>query len=173
MTVIMTMLAGVGIGAGVALVLYLLGFGVELVNCACQLLTCNLDGGDAIPGMWSGESFGHVLLFCAIVGAVIGLVYGLIKMKAAADEEAARRNAENSEEARKQRVKWASEAKKKALNVSNTCDRNKKSAKPMVSTTYQASSKMKEILNELTKVAELQGKVDSIAGELKKKGGVQ
>jgi hypothetical protein len=32
---------------------------------------------------------------------------------------------------------------------------------------------MKEIMNELTKAAELQGKVDSIADELSKKGGVQ
>ena len=62
MTAILCMLAGAGIGAGVVLILYVLGFGVELLNCACQILTCNCDGGDAIPWMWSGDSFGHVLL---------------------------------------------------------------------------------------------------------------
>ena len=173
MTAIICMLAGAGIGAGVALILYVLGFGVELLNCACQILTCNCDGGDAIPGMWSGDSFGHVLLFCTIAGAVIGLIYGIYKMKAAADEEAARRNAENSEEARKQRVKWADEVKQKALNVNNTCERNKSSDKPLVSTSYESSSQMRDIMNELTKAAELQGKVDSIADEMTKKGGVQ
>lgn len=173
MTAILWMLGGAATGAGVALILYVLGFGVELVNCACQILTCNCDGGDAIPGMWSGDSFLHVLLFCAIGGAVIGLIYGIYKMKAAADEETARRNAENSEEARKQRVKWADEVKQKALNVNNTCERNKSADKPLVSTTYQASSQMKEIINELIKAAELQGKVDSIADELSKKGGAQ
>ena len=94
-------------------------------------------------------------------------------MKAAADEETARKNAENSEKARKQRIKWADEVKQKALNVNNICERNKTSDKPLVSTTYQASSEMKDIMNELTNVAELQGKVDSIADELSKKGGVQ
>lgn len=173
MTAILCMLAGAGIGAGVALILYVLGFGVELLNVACQILTCNCDGGDAIPEMWSGGSFGHVLFFCAIAGAVVGLIYGFYKMKAAADEETARRNAENSEEARKQRVKWADEAKQNALNVNNTCERNKSADRPLVSTTYQSGSLMKEIINELTKAAELQGKVDSIADELSKKGGVQ
>lgn len=173
MTAILWMLGGAAAGAGVALALYLLGFGVELVNCACNILTCNCDGGDAIPGMWNGDSFFNVLLFCSIGGAVIGLIYGIYKMKSAADEETARRNAEYSEEARKQRVKWADEAKTKALNVNNICERNKSADKPLVSTTYQASSQMKEIMNELTKVAELQGKVDSIADELSKKGGVQ
>lgn len=86
MTAILCMLAGAGIGAGVVLILYVLGFGVELLNCACQILTCNCDGGDAIPWMWSGDSFGHVLLFCTIAGAVIGLIYGIYKMKATADE---------------------------------------------------------------------------------------
>ena len=121
MTAILWMLGGAAAGAGVALILYVLGFGVELLNCACQILTCNCDGGDAIPGMWSGDSFGPVLLFWTIAGAVIGLIYGIYKMKAAADEETARRNAENSEEARKQKVKWADEAKQKALNVNNIC----------------------------------------------------
>jgi hypothetical protein len=45
MTAILCMLAGAGIGAGVAVLLYVLGFGIELLNCACQILTCNCDGG--------------------------------------------------------------------------------------------------------------------------------
>ena len=173
MTAILCMLAGAAIGAGVALVLYVLGFGLELLNCACQIITCNCDGGDAIPGMWSGDSFLHVLLFCSIAGAVIGLVYGIYKMKEAADAEVAQRNAETSEEARKQRKKWASEIKQKALNVNNTCNQNKSTDKPIVSTSYQAGTQMESIMNELAKAAELQGKVDSIVDEIEKKGGVQ
>lgn len=173
MTAILCMLAGAAIGAGVALILYVLGFGLELLNCACQIITCNCDGGDAIPGMWSGDSFLNVLLFCSIAGAVIGLVYGIIKMKQVADEETARKNAATSEEARKQRKKWASEIKQKALNVNNTCDKNKSADKPIVSTSYQAGAQMEDIMKELTKVAELQGKVDSIVEEIEKKGGAQ
>ena len=173
MTVILCMLAGAIVGAGVALILYVFGFGVELLNCAFQILTCNCDGGDALPGMWSGDSFRNIFLFCTIAGAVIGLIYGVYKKKAASDEENARKNAEKSEEARKQRVKWADEVKQKALNVNNTCESNKAVDKPLVSTIYQSGSQMKEIMNELTKAAELQGKVDSIADELSKKGGAQ
>lgn len=173
MTAISCMLAGAAIGAGVALVLYVLGFGLELLNCACQIITCNCDGGDAIPGMWSGDSFLQVLLFCSIAGAVIGLVYGIYKMKEAADAEVAQRNAEISEEARKQRKKWASEIKQKALNVNNTCNQNKSTDKPIVSTSFQAGMQMESIMNELAKAAELLGKVDSIVDEIEKKGGVQ
>lgn len=155
MTAILWMLGGAAAGAGVALILYALGFVVEILNCACNIISCNCDGGDAIPGMWNGDAFLHVLIFCTIGGAIIGLVYGLYKMKAAADEETARKNAEYLEEVRKQRIKWANEVKQKALNVNNTCEKNKASDKPLVSTTYQASSKMEDIINELTKVAEL------------------
>lgn len=171
MTAILAMLAGAIIGACVALVLYVIGFGVELINCACQIITCDCDGGDAIPGMWSSSSFVSVLLFCAIAGAIIGLVYGIYKMKVKADEEARRRVAVNSEEARKQRVNWASEIKEKSLNVANICAKNKRINKNLISTTYQASNQMTEIINELTRVTEKQGKVDSLAEELSKKGG--
>lgn len=173
MTAILWMLGGGAAGAGVALALYVLGFGAELLNFACQVITCNCDGGDAIPGMWSGDSFVNMVIFCTIGGAIIGLIFGIFKMKTIADEEAARKNAEASEEARKQRVKWADEIKQKALNINNTCEKNKSSDKTLVSTTYQASSQMKDIVNELTRTAELQGKVNSIADELTKKEGVK
>lgn len=173
MTAILWMLGGALIGAVVSLILYVLGFGIEILNCACQIITCNCSGDDAIPGMWEDGAFFNVLIFCAIAGAIIGLIYGLYKMKIASDEEAARKSAEDSEAARQQRVKWAEEIKQKALTVSGTCDKNKSADKPLVSTTYQASSKMKDILFELTKVAELQGKVDSIADDLTERGGDQ
>lgn len=174
MTAILWMLGGAVIGAVVSLLLYVLGFGIEILNCACQIITCNCNfDDDAIPGMWEDGAFFNVLIFCAIAGAIIGLIYGLYKMKVAADEEAARKSAENSEAARQQRVKWAGEIKQKALTVSGTCDKNKSADKPLVSTTYQAGSQMKDIVHELTKVAELQGKVDSIADDLTKKGGDQ
>ena len=153
MTAILWMLGGAVIGAGVALILYALGFIIELVNCACQIVTFNCDGGDAIPGMWSGSSFLHVLLFCAICGAIIGLIYGIYKMKVAADEEAAKKNAENAEADRKQRIIWAVEVKQKAADISSICERNKSYDKPLVSTTYQASTQMKNIMDELAKMA--------------------
>ena len=149
MTAILAMLAGAGIGAGVALALYVLGFGIELLNCACQIITCDCDGGDAIPAMWDGGSFVSVLLFCTIAGAVIGLIYGIYKMKVASDEAARLRDAANSEEAKKQRIKWAGEVKQKALTVANTCDKNAKAYKPLIAPEYKANAQMDSIINEL------------------------
>lgn len=171
MTAILWMFGGAAIGVAVSLMLYVLGFGVELLNCACQIITCNCDGGDAIPGMWEDGSFWNVSLFCAIAGAVIGLIYGICKMKTAADEEAARRNAENSEKARKQRVKWAGEVKQKALKISNICSRNASSDPFLVSVMYKTDVQMKCIIDEMTKVAEVEGKIDALAEKLSKKGG--
>ena len=171
MTAILSMLAGAGIGAGVALALYVLGFGVELLNCACQIITCDCDGGDAIPAMWEGGSFWSVLLFCTIAGAVIGLIYGIYKMKVASDEAARLRDAANSEEAKKQRMKWAGEVKQKALSVANTCDKNAKAYKPLITPEYKANAQMDSIINELANASELKGKVDAMANDTKTKGG--
>lgn len=173
MTAVLWMLGGAVAGAVLSLVLYLLGGIVELFNCACHIVSCNCEGGDAIPWLWNGESFLTVLLFCSIGGAIIGLVYGICKMKSASNAKKARIAAENSEEAKKQRVKWAKEAKQRAVNVYNTCERNESSDKPLVSTTYQSNQQMRNILIELTKAVELQGKVDSITDELSKKDGAQ
>lgn len=169
-TVVICTLAGAAIGAVAAIGLYILGFGVELLNCVCSIITCNCDGGDAIPGMWSGSSFMSVLIFCAIGGAAIGFIYGLVKVKAANDAEIARRNAENSEAAKKQREQWAGEVKSKALNVSNTCEANYKNVSPLVNGAYKADAQMSSILQELSNVAELKGKVDAMADDAKKGG---
>lgn len=169
-TVIKNTLIGAVLGAVGAIVLYILGFGIELLNCACAIITCNCDSQDAIPGMWSGGAFVNVLIFCTIGGAVLGFVYGLIKMKAAKDADKAKLEAENSEAARNQRQKWASEVKQKALSVSNTCDSNAKNVGNLVQTSYKSESQMKEILNELASVSELKGKIDSMAEDVKKGG---
>lgn len=160
-------LKGAGLGAAGAVCLFIAGFVIELFNLGCAILTCDCDK----PAVFDWSGMWGLLLICIIGGAVIGFFYGIYKAKEERDAEAARKAAENSEEARKQRVKWAGEAKQKALNVNNTCSGNKTADKPLVSTTYKANTQMTEIMNELTRVAEKQGKVDSLAEELSKKGG--
>lgn len=171
MTAILWLLGGAAIGAGVGLAIYILGFCVELINCACHIISCNCDFGNAIPSMWESESFLMVLIFCSICGAIIGFIYGLFKMKSINDAKIAKQNAEISEAARIQRVQWAAEIKQKSLTVSDTCESNHKSFSPLVSTTYTASAEMEKIMKEFAKVAELKGKVDVVANDFKKKGG--
>lgn len=171
MKAIITTLAGACIGAIAAIALYILGFCVELLNCACQIITCDCDGGDAIPIMWEGGTFWSILLFCTIAGAVIGLIYGIYKMKAESDEEARRRAAAESEAAKNQRIKWAGEVKQKALSVANICEKNAKEYKAPISPIYKANSQMDVIMKELANAAELKGKVDAMANDTKTKGG--
>ena len=160
-------LEGAVLGAAGAVCLFIAGFFIELLNLGCAILTCDCDK----PMVFDWSGMWGLLLICAIGGAVVGFFYGIYKAKEERDAETARRNAAISEEARKQRVKWAEEIKQKALNLNNTCSRNKTTDKPLVFTTYKANAQMTEIMNELTKVAEKQGKVDSLAEELSKKGG--
>lgn len=172
MTAILSMLAGAGIGAIVTLVLYVLGIGVELLNCACQIVSFDCNGGNAIPIMWKSGTFVAVLLFCTIAGAVIGLTYGICKMKMASDEVARIREAAKLEEVKKQHVKFAGEVKQKALSVAITCEKNYKDYKTLISPIYNSDIQMDMIIKELANAAELKGKVDAMANDTKMKGGV-
>lgn len=165
--IIWSTLAGAVYGAMVAVCLYVVGFVLEIFNLGCAILTCDCDK----PMMFDWSGMWNLLFIFAIAGAVIGFFYRIYKIKADADADAARLAAENSEEARKQRIKWASDIKQKALDLNNTCFQNKKIDIPIVSTTYKASVQMTEIMNELTKVAEKQGKIDFLVNELSTKGG--
>ena len=169
-TIIINTLGGAVIGAIGAVVLYLLGFCVELLNCACNIISCNFRGGDAIPGFWTGKSFIAVLMFCVVGGAVIGLVYGIYNAKTESNAKAAKRNEENSERARRQRIQWASEIKQKALSVNSTCDSNCENVDPLTMGVYKADAEMELILSELSKAAELKGKIDAMAEDVRKGG---
>ena len=164
MTIFLCLLAGAGIGLGVSIIIWVLSFVWSLLSCACNILSCNWNASSPDPmGM---DTFLHILLFCVIGGAVIGLIVGIVKTKAKIDEEAAKRNAASSEEARRQRERWAGEIKQKALQLNNSCTSNNNIDKVIVSTSFKSSPQMKEIMEELNKAAEIQGKVDSISNEL-------
>ena len=141
MTVILAILVGAGIGAGVAFLLYVLG-------------VASVEGTTVV---------------CIVVGALIGLVNGLYKLQVASEEEARRIAA--AEEAKKQHIKWADEVKQKALSVANSCAKNAEDCKSLISPNYMAASQMDLIMKELANATELKGKVDAIANDTKAKGG--
>lgn len=119
----------------------------------------------------SNPAVKNCIIFSTAICTLIGGAYGTFQTLQ--DQNAAQKVAEleQSTSAKKQRATWANEVKQKALNVNNTCSKNKASYKPLVSTTYKSNAQMTEIINELTKIAEKQGKVNSLAEELSKKGG--
>ena len=172
----MTMtVVGVIIGAGFAIVLYFLGFGVEVLNCVCSLISCRTLK-DALP-IWNTNSFWNIFLFCTICGTVIGFVYDMVQKKKNADKEKARREAEkakreaeNSKSAYQRRVQWAEAVKKKASDANDICAHNKEDSS-LVSLSYTTIAQMGNIIDELLEAVELQGKVDSVMQKLFSEGG--
>lgn len=167
-------LIGAAAGAGVGIALYLLSiFGIGLLNCFFEIITFGCID-DMFSDVISKEFFVNTGIFLAICGAIIGLVYGIHigkEKQRIADFNEAERIATLAEKAKVQREKWASEIKKRALNAYNICEKNNRTIGSLVSTTYKVNSQMNEIMCELIKGAELQGKVDSLAKELSKEDG--
>ena len=126
---------------------------------------------EGCAGYFGDKGVQNCYLYASLISAIIGGIYGIIVEKQEQDEYRQAQDAKERANSKEQRIKWASEVKQKALNVTNTCAKNKASDKPLVSTTYKANSQMYDIMNELTKAAEKQGKVDALAEELSKKGG--
>ena len=105
---------------------------------------------------------------CSICGGAFGLALGLDNEK----KLNAKKVAEEEQVAKSQSYKWVSELRQQAIELNSICDGNKSVDKPMVYATYKGHSQMAEIVDELTKVAELQGEVDFWTEELSKIGGV-
>lgn len=113
----------------------------------------------------------NCIIFSTTICTLIGGAYGTFETLQ--EKEAAQKMIalEQSESAQKLQVTRANEVKQKALNIYNICCDNKATNKPLVSTTYKGAEQMTKIINELTNVAKKQGKVNSLAEELSKKGG--
>lgn len=174
-TVVISTLVGAGIGALISVLLYVLGFCAELVNCACQIITFDCNGGDLIPTMWQNSTFFNVLIFCSICGAVIGFIFGIFAEKLSRDEALAKRNAELSEEARKQSLKETSE---QSIEYGETEMADAEKASEMVGDYSEVggelSSELQESGQEFQEIAEesdqvndeLQSEYDQIAAAL-------
>lgn len=162
--ILLNTIKGAVIGAIGAICLFVLGFFIELFNEGYAILTCDCDRSMVFDwsGMWG------LLFMCTIGGAVVGMVYGICKAKEARNAEKNRRDAENLEAARKQRIQWASEVKQKALSVNTICESNSKNVPPLVSNEYKADTQMELILSELANATELMGKIDAMAKDVQK-----
>ena len=84
-----------------------------------------------------------------------------------------KKNTENKEIELKQRTKYAEELKQEAKKAYEICSRNRTNDKRLNSIKYKTSEQMAEIMNELTKVTEQQGRMNAMAEELRKDGRIQ
>lgn len=171
MKIVGNVIKGLLCGFATAICLFVLGFGLELLNLAWMILTCDCNGGDLLPWLWSGDMFVKIAIFTTILGGIIGFVYGQNNMKEAARAEAERQNAEMLARLKAEREQLSITIKGEAQASLNYCNSNLPYGKPVVQGNYQSAEQMKNILNELTKVVELHGQVDSVATQLAVKGG--
>lgn len=100
-------------------------------------------------------------------------VYEISKIRKGLKEEAEIRRLEEEQKAlREERVKRATEIRVKVLDMNNICARNYSFSKPVISITYMMASQMSIIMEELTELAERQGRIDSLIEELNESGGI-
>ena len=81
-----------------------------------------------------------------------------------------KKNTENKEIELKQRTRYAEELKQEAKKAYEICSRNRTNDKGLNLIKYKTSEQMTEIMNELTKVTEQQGRMNAMAEELRKDG---
>jgi len=167
MKAVKTTFIGAAYGIGASICLILLGLACDFVSCAWSIITCDCRGSSTDAAGSILRNFGGIFLVCLIGGAVIGLVYGLYKMKEESDEENARIRAEQSEEARKQRKHWASVIKQDALKIDNSCKAIADILRdPIVVRNYKADVMVEKISSELVNVAEIEGKITALVDDV-------
>lgn len=158
---------GLFIGVIIAVALYVLGFVFELVNCACGIFTCDCDRGDALPFMWSWNSFWTCFAWTTIGSAVIGGIYGAgvgFQEKRACD---AALSAEALEKAKKQREhnaatlknevngkhtiihSYQKEAHGYGISTSYKAVEMQKKGWQKLSSAYDSNLEMKEIIEDI------------------------
>lgn len=164
MIAVLYALLGALIGLGVAVVLYALGFWVECLNCTCQwCLSCESDVPELFPGLTDG-SYLSIVIFCVICGAIIGLVYGLYKLKVKHDEKEFNAQQKISELEEEQEKEFASIIRREISGVElNRVSVASKQNKAIIDAQYDAEKSMSEIVKKFDSIVEVQGNIDAIA----------
>lgn len=178
MKIVKSTLVGTICGFLVGLVLsFFVGF-TSIMECGCDWVEAFLGCGDATCAggtqkFTSNPAVLNCLLYATLIGAAVGLAYGIVKTIQENNSNLAAQRARNSEEAKAQRIQWKNEIQKAALKADESCKHNLDSFGPLVVARYEATDEMDKIMTELSKVAELQGKVATMADELAHDGGEQ
>ena len=106
-----------------------------------------------------------------IGGALIGFYIGNYRFNAKINDEKAQLLAEESSEARGQRVRWAKRLRQMASEVDKTCSENASNHRILPEfQLYQSNAQMERILNEWRDMAILTGEVNAIANQMNQGG---
>ena len=161
----------IGLVIGIILSIFV-GFEATL-NCVGEWIGAFFGCGSCYDGcsyyLWD-KDVQNCIMYCSIISALVSGVYStyvafqdmVINKKRIADLEI--------ENAKKQRIQWANEAKQLALKVSCDCKSNESGFNSLISTEYQSEKMIELISMELTNVSELQGKIEAMVKDIEKKG---
>lgn len=94
-----------------------MGVVVEILGCACNILSCKWNAGNTLPFLWRGNMFVTILLVCTIGGALIGGLVGAIMAEEERRRLKAERDADMSEKAIRHRRNNAELMKKKTPGI--------------------------------------------------------
>lgn len=166
--IIQYVLMGAGIGAIIAIGLFVLGFAIEILNIGCAIITCNCN--QSMVFDWSGSNIWSLIWMFAAGGAIIGLFYGIFSYRLEKENEKEKKSAEEIEKARRLRISWASSLKQQVLDGYNICVKNQTQNESLVDISYKADIQMNYIMDELIKINEQQAKINLITNELTNKG---
>lgn len=112
------LIAGAVIGFICSLAIYLLSGIFEILNCAWQIISCQCNFDSVLP-VWSSGTFWKIALFCAIAGAVIGIIYGIFEnIQERKNREAAARASDAQREAEQRQI-YAKELQKEIAQILN------------------------------------------------------
>ena len=202
--------AGLGIGIAITLGIFVLAWLLELVN----FLACNLPADICIGGygnnycgmykaicggygrdnagcfaMWNTEYFANTLIFCTIIGGIIGAIYGVAKQveennykreleeqaaakrRKKAEEEARAKKAEEDAKEKRKRQDNASAYKDKANATISQCEQNKKIGNDVILTSENKSSDLQaEIWSVINDIFWKLQKLENTINEINAKG---
>ena len=144
MVIISSLIIGAAIGADSGIVIYLLGEVLGFLNGLCQIVTFSCDGTNG--AIWGEGAFGKLMLICTIGGAVIGLIYGIVKAVEEAKENTAYKKAALSDADRAENANRAIEIQKSAKSVMNQCSENSMRTDLIQRVSYKATQIMSDII---------------------------
>lgn len=158
---------GLLIGAALAVVLYVLGFCVEICNCTCAIVTCNCDPQDALPFMWSWDAFKKCILFTTIGGGIIGGIYGAVLGIQERNAQIAESNRKYSEAALAHRKSNADTLKKEVQRLLTSAYLKQKQVNDYVlQTTYVSNERQKDGWEALKSAYDTNAELQAIIEEI-------
>lgn len=96
------------VGFGFTILVYILGGGVEILNCGLSLIRCNFGFDKALPTLWSMKTLKNIIKYAMFGGCIFGGIYGYSLDN---KEKEQKEKEQKEQEEKEQRRQYANELK--------------------------------------------------------------